>query len=111
MDYKRLFYFILFPLISLSYILVPITNDGRIYIAVEYIADTFYQFPYGFDLAWEIKPMANRLMAWVLYKLATMVVPFTDMVAFGVAVKFFALCFVVAGLWYFSRAVGGKWAF
>lgn len=111
MDYKRLFYYFLFPLISLSYVLVPLTNDGRIYIAVEYIADTFYQFPYGFDLAWEIKPMANRLMAWILYKLATLVVPFTETVAFGIAVKFFALCFVVAGAWVFARSIGGRWAF
>lgn len=111
MDYKRLFYYLIFPVISLSYILVPVTNDGRIYMAVEYIADTFYQFPYGFDIAWEIKPIANRLMAWILYKLASLVMPLTNTVAFGVAVKFFALCFIVAGVWYFAGSVGGKWAF
>ena len=110
-SFQKLFYYLMFPIISLSYILTPLTNDARIYIAVEYIADKFYPYPYGWDLAWEIKPMANRLMAWVLYKIASAVVPIENAIAFGIVVKFIALCIIVAVIWYFARTVGGVWTF
>ena len=109
--FNCIFYFIMFPVISLSYILVPLTNDARIYIGVEYIADKFYPYPYGWDLAWEIKPIANRLMAWVMYKVASSIVSFGNAIAFGIVVKLIALGIITAIIWYFAKTVGGKWTF
>jgi len=109
--FNRIFYFIMFPVISLSYILVPLTNDARIYIGVEYIADKFYPYPYGWDLAWEIKPIANRLMAWVMYKVASSIVSFENAIAFGIVVKLIALGIITAIIFYFAWTVGGKWTF
>jgi len=109
--YQKVFYYLMFPIITISYILVPNTNDARIYLGVEYIADKFYPYPYGWDLAWEIKPMANRMMAWVLYKLASVVTPLENTILFGVVVKAIALCVVTTVIWYFARTVGGRWTF
>ena len=109
--FQKLFYYLMFPIISISYILTPLTNDARIYLGVEYIADKFYPYPYGWDIAWEIKPMANRLMAWVMYKIASSVVPFENAVLFGAVVKLIALCIITAVIWYFAKTVGGRWTF
>jgi hypothetical protein len=109
MELKRAFdlflYYIALPLMAINYVLTPITNDGRIYIGVEYIADHFYPYPYGWDLAWEIKPVANRIMAWALYKGATLFVPFENEIVFGIAVKILALAVVTVIAYYFSIVV------
>ena len=104
-------YYLILPLVSLSYILVPLTNDARIYIGVEYIADTFYPFPYGFDIAWEIKPIANRVLNWALYKLATLFVSFDNTIFFGMVVKLISLCIIAVVCYYFATKINIRYGF
>ena len=65
-------------IVSYCFCIIPLTNDARIYLGVEHIAANYYPFPQGIDLAWEIKPIFNRVINFVLYKIATLFVPFED---------------------------------
>lgn len=94
-------------LVSLCFIVTDLTNDMRIYLGVEHIAANYYPFPEGIDLAWEIKPIFNRVINFVLYKIATLFVPFEDHFLFGVAVKLLVLGMIIFVAWYFSRWVRG----
>ncbi len=106
-------YLILLPFIGISFILTPCTNDSRIFIGAEAIADTFYKLPYGWDAAYEVKPIGNRIINWVFYKVADSVVLFTHnyYTAFGYMVKFTALILLVVCCWYISRQIKFPYAF
>jgi hypothetical protein len=63
--YARSFlYFVLCPLILISYLLERFTGDVRIYLGTGMITDMMG----GLDAAWEIKPPGNRLLFYVLSK-------------------------------------------
>jgi hypothetical protein len=117
MDLKKVFdallYFIILPLTALSFVLTPLTNDSRIFIGAEAIADTFYKLPYGWDAAYEVKPIGNRIVNWVLYKVANAFVPFTsnDYTHFGYVVKLTALIILIACCWYISRRIKFPYVF
>lgn len=114
MELKRVFdilLWVLAPLVSLCYLVTDLTNDARIYLGVEHIAANYYPFPAGIDLAWEIKPIFNRVINFVLYKVATVFVSFEDHFLFGVAVKAIVLLMVVLVAWYFARQVRIPYAF
>ena len=115
MDLRRSFdavlHCLILPLTAISFVLTPLTNDVRIFFGVEYIADKFYPFPYGWDLAWEIKPIGNRLVNWVMYKLASLFASINNPIWFGIAVKVFALAIVVMVSVYFAEAVKARYAF
>ena len=104
-------YLIILPLSAVSFVLTPLTNDVRIFIGVEYIADKFYPLPYGWDIAWEIKPICNRIVNWVLYKLTSLFTSMDNPVAFGIAVKLFALIAIVIVCVYFAEVVKARYAF
>ena len=109
--YDLLLYFIVLPLSAISFLLHPITSDVRIFLGVEYIADKFYPFPFGWDLAWEIKPIGNRIINWALYKLASLFVSINNQIMFGVTVKVFALIAVVVVSVYFADVVKTRYTF
>src|SRR5271157_1647430 len=111
MDFKRGFdavlYYIILPFTAMSFVLCRLTNDTRIFIAAEAIADTYYHLPYGWDAAYEVKPIGNRILNWVLYKEANAVVSFADnnYFWFGVMVKLTALVILIACCWYISTKI------
>lgn len=111
--FEKLFYFIIFPFVSLSFVLCKLTNDTRIFIAAEAIADKFYSLPYGWDAAYEVKPIGNRIVNWVLYKVANAFIPFVDndYAHFGIAVKITALVILVVCLLYISSKIKFPYAF
>jgi hypothetical protein len=117
MDIKRVFdtllYFIILPFTAISFVLTPLTNDSRIFIGAEAIADRFYSLPYGWDAAYEVKPIGNRIVNWVLYKVANTFVPFidNDYTHFGIVVKIAALVILVVCLLYVSRKIKFPYAF
>lgn len=51
---------IIAAIVSFDFIRCPFTNDVAIFMGVANIADKFYPFPQGIDLAWD--------KGWVLYK-------------------------------------------
>jgi hypothetical protein len=105
--FDALLYFIILPFTAISFVLTPLTNDTRIFLGAEAIADTYYKLPYGWDAAYEVKPIGNRILNWVLYKVANAFVPFTsnDYTHFGWAVKITALIILVLCCWYISRKI------
>jgi hypothetical protein len=109
--YDAVLYFIILPASAISFLLTPLQNDARIFFGVEHIADAFYQFPSGLDLAWEIKPIGNRIINWSLYKLASLFVSINNPVMFGVAIKVFALIAVVIVSVYFASIIKSRYAF
>jgi hypothetical protein len=114
MEWKQLlspFLWVFACLASIAYLIIPLTNDARIYLGVEHIAASYYPFPECIDLAWEIKPIANRLINYVLYKIGILFVPFDNHFLFGVAVKCISLIVVILVAYYFYRVVRGKYTF
>jgi hypothetical protein len=108
---EKILYLVILPYTCIDFCLRSLTNDCRIYIGVEYIADHFYPFPQGFDIAWEIKPMANRIMNWILYKWGDAIAGFNNPVNFGIAVKFLMLCIILAVSYFFAKRVNIKYGF
>ena len=102
---------ILLPIIGILFILEPLNNDIHIYMGTEYIADHFYPLPAGWDLAWEIKPMGNRILNWWLYKIATIFTQMSNYQAFSIIVKTVALIVVVLIAYYFASVVNMEYGF
>lgn len=110
MDLKHILntfiYYITLPVVVISYIFCPLTNDARIYLGVEHIAATYYSpFPQSVDLAWEVKPIANRMMNYILYQIVNSVIPFinTNHFWFELGIKFVAAIITLIVCWYFTR--------
>lgn len=98
-------------IVSLSFVLIPLTNDVRIFFGSAHIAAQFYPFPQGVDLAWELKPVFNRIIFYLLYKMATLFSHFSDPVAFGFCVKSISLIPVTVVSVYFARVMRLKTLF
>lgn len=96
-------------IVSLDFVRTPFTNDVGIFMGVEHIADAYYPFPQGIDLAWEAKPVGNRLINYALLKLAQVIVPFADHGGFATVAKILVLLAVIAIAVYFAHVVGGEW--
>jgi hypothetical protein len=117
MDYKkwfdRILWIILIPFTCISFVFTPMTNDSRIFLAAESIADRFYPLPYGWDAAYEVKPIGNRIWNWFFYKFANFFVPFVSnhYTEFGWFVKALALVVVVVCCWYISKKIVFPYAF
>lgn len=117
MDLKKVFdtllYFVVLPFAAISFCLVDLTNDSRIFIASSMIADKYYSLPYGFDAAYEVKPIGNRILNWALYKVANTFVPFVSnhYFEFGLVAKITALVILVACCWYVSTKIVFPYAF
>lgn len=96
-------------IISYDFVRVPFTNDVSIFMGVEHIADRYYPFPQGIDLAWEAKPIGNRLINYLILKAAQVFVPFEDHVSFEIAAKLIVLLLVIAVSLWFAHRVGGEY--
>jgi hypothetical protein len=103
--------YILLPIIGILFILEPLNLDIHVYMGVEYIADHFYQLPQGWDLAWEIKPLGNRILNWALYKIAALFTPMSNYLVFSIIVKTVALIAVVLIAYYFASKVKMEYGF
>jgi hypothetical protein len=104
-------YALILPFTFLSFILTPLQNDTKIFIGVEYIADTFNQIPAAWDQVWEIKPIGNRILNWALYKAASVIAPISNPALFGIVVKTIALVMAIVVAWYFASKVNVRYTF
>lgn len=57
------------PITIYSYLMVVFSDDIHVYFGVAKIADYFGSFPSNIDLAWESKPLLNRMIFYGLYKI------------------------------------------
>lgn len=117
MNWQNLFdyilYFLVLPFVSISFVLTSMTNDSRIFIGTEAIADRFYPLPYGWDAAYEVKPIGNRILNWVLYKIANFFVPMVtnQYNLFGYVVKLTALILLIICCYYISKRIPFHYGF
>lgn len=101
MKWRDALYLLPLPFVTLSFILIPITNDMRIFQGVARVTDYFGAFPFSIDRAWEIKPLGNRLMEYLIYKLVTLFTPFGSPF-FSPLVKLVAAIIIFLCCWYFA---------
>jgi len=97
--------------ISFCFVTAKFTNDVAIFMGVENIADKFYLFPHGIDLAWEAKPIGNRIINYLVLKGAGVFVPFSDAVNFAIVAKCIALLFLILVSAYIAYVLGGRYTF
>lgn len=97
--------------VSFCFITAKFTNDVAIFMGVENIADKFYPFPQGIDLAWEAKPIGNRIINYLILKAAEVFVPFSDAVNFAIVAKAIALAILIIVAAYVAYVLGGRYTF
>jgi hypothetical protein len=97
--------------VSFCFITAKFTNDVAIFMGVENIADKFYPFPQGIDLAWEAKPIGNRIINYIVLNIAELFSPFSDAVNFAIAAKVIALVFLIIVTAYVAYVLGGRYTF
>ena len=103
MKLRDILFLLPIPFVALSYILVPFTNDVRIYNGVARLVDYYGSFPGSLDAAWEMKPLGNRLIHYLLYKIVT---PLTDFGSplYPVLVKSICVGIALVCCWYFATS-------
>ena len=106
-------YLLLLPFVGISFILTNLTNDTRIFLGASSVANNYYQLPFGWDAAYEVKPIGNRILNWVFYKVADTFVPMIHnyYVPFGWFVKFTALVILVICCLYIASRIKFPYAF
>lgn len=100
---------ILLP-VSISFILSPLNYDLHIFQGVARLTDYFGPFPQNIDLAWEIKPIGNRMINYLLCKAGTILAPFGT-AEYEMVLKLIGLLMVLAVCYYFSSKVKNRFAF
>ena len=111
--FDKVLYFLIMPVVCICFVTTPATNDTRIFLSAEAIADRFYPLPYGWDAAYEVKPIGNRILNWIFYKVANTFVPYTanDYTHFGWVVKLTALIILLACCWYIAKKIPFTYGF
>ena len=111
--FTTILYYLILPFAGISFILTTLTNDSRIFLGAAAIADNFYSLPYGWDAAYEVKPIGNRIINWMLYKVANTFVPFVSnhYTEFGWCVKATALIMLIVCCYYVSRKIVFPYSF
>jgi hypothetical protein len=100
---EKLLYLVFLPYVAVSYILIPFTNDVRIFQGVARLVDYYGPFPMSLDAAWEIKPLGNRLINYLLYKAGTVFIEFGAPL-YPIFIKTLAVLFVLGCCYIFARA-------
>lgn len=86
-----------------SYFKVVFLNDVYTFLGSSILADKLGSFPANLDIAWETRPVGNRLIFYVLYKLAE---PFygNDFL-FCILTKIIVAAVILIISWYFALQV------
>jgi len=100
---------ILIP-VSIVFMIHPLTNDMRIYQGVAKLTDYFGPFPANIDLAYESKPIANRMLNYFLYKISSIFTTFGTP-EYEMLIKFISILCVIIICYYFSTKFENKYIF
>ena len=102
---RKLFYWIVAPLLLISWLLEPFTNDVRIYLGAAKVTLLTPGFPMTLDSVWESRFVGHRFLYYCLEGLT----PFEGLAA-QVWLKLLAAIVMLAVLYYFSKRVSTKWS-
>lgn len=85
---KWLVILLIFLIISYWYIVTPLGWDIRVMMSSAYLADNYFGGGInGIYHSWELKPIGNRLIIYIIYKLAILFSSFRDKIRFEMNVK------------------------
>ena len=100
---------ILIP-VSIVFMIHPLNGDIRIYQGVAKLADYFGSFPTNIDLAYESKPIANRMLNYFLYKISSIFTTFGTL-EYEILIKFISIMCVIIICYYLSTKFKDKYIF
>ncbi len=92
--------------VMVSFMLESLVGNSRIYLGTERLAAAAGTFPANLDTVWEIKPVGNRLIFYVLDRIAN---PWWGTFTYEVVVKVIPALVLILIIWYFARMVARKW--
>jgi uncharacterized membrane protein len=101
-------YFILLSLLTLpaviySYLKIVFLNDVYILFGSSILADGLGVFPSNIDTAWETRPLGNRIVFYLLYKVCEPL--YGNDFLFQVGTKAVVAVIIIAVCWYFAVQV------
>jgi hypothetical protein len=99
----RIFYFVISPLLVLSYCLEAWTGDIRIYLGAAKVAALTPGFPMTLDTVWESRFVGHRFLYYVL----NLIDPFTGWL-YSIWMKFVVAIVMIVILYYFSKRVSER---
>lgn len=106
LNLSSIYYFYLPVLLIcfISYVVTPFTADTRVFYSSAILADQLGNFPYNIDASWEIKPIGNRLIVYLLYKFTLLFVEIDEKTNFEITTKIiFSVISLVAVLAFVYR--------
>jgi hypothetical protein len=104
--FDRFLYFICFPIVAIGSILSPLTNDVRIFYGVEYLCWKYLSdFPSNINYFFEIKPIGNHIINYILVVFTNFFVPFQNHTGQEILIKTVAVAIAIVACWYFSKNI------
>ena len=103
--FRKLFYWVIAPLLLLSWLLEPFTQDVRIYLGAAKVTLLTPGFPMSLDTVWESRFVGHRFLYYCLEAIN----PFEGLVA-QVWIKGIVAVVMIAVIYYFSKRVAVKWS-
>jgi len=100
---------ILLP-VAFIFIIKEFSNDVRTYQGVARLTDYFGTFPINIDLAYESKPIGNRILNYILYKISSLFTTFGTP-EYEILIKIIAVICVLIICYYFSTKIKGRYIF
>ena len=94
------------PLVLVSFLVEALSVDVRFYLGLERVAAKVGTFPTNLDTVWEVKPVGNRFIFYVLDQFAS---PWFGSGLYEIIVKIIPAIIALAILWWFARMVARKW--
>ena len=98
--YFRILAIITLPIVLYSYLKIIFFNDIYTFFGSAILADGFGGFPANIDIAWETRPIGNRLIFYTLYKVCSGW--YGNDIAFRIATKLAVAVLILIVSWYFA---------
>jgi len=99
----QIFYFIIGPLLVLSYCLEAFTSDVRIYLGAAKVMTVTPGFPMTLDTVWESRLVGHRFLYYIL----NMISPFEGWL-YSIWMKFIISIITIVILYYFSKRISER---
>ena len=101
--FLKLVYYLVCPLLLLSYLLEPFTSDVRIYLGAAKVTALTPGFPMNLDSVWESRFVGHRFLYYILNLLD----PFTGWM-YSIWMKFIVSVVTIVILYYFSKRISER---
>lgn len=102
--HKKILLIILYTIIFVIYVAKPICFDVKIYLEAAYRADIMGRFPNNIIEQWEHKYILNRLLFYIIFKIAKLIVSVDNIILFEIVVKIIYGLMTIAIIKYFSKS-------